>query len=126
MGSWDTWWTKGIDFEGETGRVMGELGLFGFLLIYAIRIYVAWVAIRYAHQLRNRELRVLSGVIGAYLVSDIFGFVVFNPTAGLYHWFFVGLIFTFARLDAEEHGIEPVSYATATEEVSEPIARADR
>lgn len=93
-------WLRGIATEAESGRVMLELGPLGFFLIFPIRILLAGLAYRLATTLRVRTHRALAASCLAYLLSQIVGSVVFDPTNGLLYWFFAGLLLTLQRIEA--------------------------
>jgi hypothetical protein len=86
-------------FEGESGRVMLELGLLGFLLIYLPRIALIFVAVRYVSALQRPSLRGLGTASLLIVVVSLPGAIVFNVTQGLFFWFFVGVLFAVTRLD---------------------------
>jgi hypothetical protein len=86
-------------FEGESGRVMAELGLVGFVLFYGARIVVIFLALRYISALKRPTLRGLGTASLLILVSSLPGSIVFNVTGGLLYWFFVGILFAVVRFD---------------------------
>lgn len=94
-------WLRGPLVEGETGRIMLELGPVGFLLIYFIRTYLVLLAFRHARRLRTRFHRAVATASLLFLVSQLLGAIVFNVTADVYYWFFGGLLFLVMRLDRE-------------------------
>jgi len=93
-------WLRGIAFEAESGRVMLELGPLGFFLIFPVRILLAGLAYRLATTLRSRLHRGLAASCLAYLLSQVVGNVVFDPTNGMLYWFFAGLLLTLERIEA--------------------------
>jgi hypothetical protein len=90
---------SGADFEGESGKIMVELGLVGFLLIYAARIAIVFLALRYISLLKRPALRGLGTASLLLLIVSLPGSVVFNVTGGLLYWFFVGILFAVVRFD---------------------------
>jgi hypothetical protein len=86
-------------FEGESGRVMAELGLVGFVLFYSVRIIVIFLALRYVGALKRPALRGLGTASLLILVVSLPGSIVFNVTGGLLYWFFVGILFAVVRFD---------------------------
>jgi hypothetical protein len=96
-------------FESESGRVVVELGLVGFLLIYAPRIVLVVLALQCVSALKRPSLRGLGTVSLLILVLSLTGAVVFNVTEGLFYWFFTGLLFAVVRLDrlAERQQVQP-------------------
>jgi hypothetical protein len=100
IGSGYSWWTNGIVTEAETSRVMLELGLLGFLLVFLFRALIALFALRAALTLKSRPGRALALFLAFYLGVQIFGAVIFNPTANLLYWFAAGLLFAICRFEA--------------------------
>lgn len=92
-------WLQGLVVEAETGRVMVELGGIGFLLVYFIRIYMPVYALFKVGKLRTRFHRALAVSAFLFYVSQILGMVIFDVTAGVYFWFFGGLLFAAMKLD---------------------------
>jgi hypothetical protein len=99
MGTLDPWWLHGQSFELETGRVMQELGMFGFMLVFAVRVYLIFLAATMVTRLRTPLFKALSAVIAGLFVLHLGLSVINNPTAGLYYWFAAGLLFAMYRLD---------------------------
>lgn len=94
-------WLHGLLVEVESGRVMIELGPIGFLLVYFARIYLTLLALRKVFTLRTRFHRALATASFLFFLAAIPGGAVFDVTAGLYYWFFAGLLALAVRLDAE-------------------------
>lgn len=92
-------WLRGLLIEVESGRVMLELGAFGFAIIYLIRLYLVLFAFRQIFRLRTRFHRSLAVGSFLYLLGSLPGGIVFEVTSSLYHWTFVGLLFLATRLD---------------------------
>jgi hypothetical protein len=88
------------DAENETVRIMFELGVFGFLVWYAIKIYLLLALWRTRAQVRNPFLKNLA--LAAFLVHAILltGMTVLNHTANVYYWFMAGFIFLLPHLDS--------------------------
>jgi O-antigen ligase/polysaccharide polymerase Wzy-like membrane protein len=86
--------------ENETVRVMLELGVFGFLVWYALKLYLILALWRTRVQTRNPFLKNLA--LAAFLVHAILftGATVLNHTAHIYFWFMAGFIFLLPRLDS--------------------------
>lgn len=85
--------------EAETGRVMLELGGLGFLLIYAVRIYLIWFSFQQVFLLRSTFHRAVATASLLFFLAQLPGAVVFNVTADLYYWFFAGLLLLVIHLD---------------------------
>jgi hypothetical protein len=94
-------WLHGLIIEVESGRIMVELGPIGFLLVYFVRLYLAFFAFRQALALRTRFHRALATASLLFFLAAIPGGVVFDPTSDVYYWFFSGLLMAAIRLDRE-------------------------
>lgn len=94
-------WLHGLLVEVETGRVMVELGPIGFLLVYFVRIYFPFYALRQVFTLRTRFHRALAIASFLFFLAAIPGGAVFDVTADVYYWFFAGLLMLAVRLDQE-------------------------
>jgi hypothetical protein len=100
MQTLDYWWLNGNMFEIETARVMQETGLLGFILVYGCRVWLVTLAIGSAMRFRTLLYVGLSSVITGFFIQYLYLFVINNPTAGIYYWFCVGLIFAMRRLES--------------------------
>ncbi len=94
-------WLRGLLIEVESGRVMLEMGAIGFAIVYLIRIYLTFFAFGQIFRLRTRFHRSLAVGAFLYILGSLPGGIVFEVTAGLYYWTFVGLVFLAMRLDQE-------------------------
>ncbi|HKH43089.1 MAG TPA: hypothetical protein VKM72_00310 [Thermoanaerobaculia bacterium] len=94
-------WTRGIVVEGETGRIMLELGSVGFLLMFIIRLVLALSALRRSRLVRHPYFRGVATACFLFLVAQIIGGVVFDVVTGVYYWFFAGLLGLMEQLDRE-------------------------
>jgi hypothetical protein len=92
-------WLNGAMFEAETGRIAAELGLPGFLLVYTLRLAMAIIALRTIYVLRTRLHRSLATASFLFMLSGLVGSVVYDPTSGVFYWFFAGLLTLAIRLD---------------------------
>jgi hypothetical protein len=100
MGSAHSWWTQGILAEAEAARVMLELGILGFMLVFTLRVWLAVWALRVALSLKSRAARSLALFIALYLCAQAFGAVIFNPTANVFYWVAAGVLFAVCRFEA--------------------------
>jgi hypothetical protein len=108
MGTATYWWLDGNIFEVETARVLQELGLLGFVLIYLTRVWLVAQSIRLAMRFRTPLYSAMSGVIALFFIQSLYLFVVNNPTAGIYYWFSAGLVFAMYRLEVGQlKGVVP-------------------
>lgn len=94
-------WLRGLAVEAETGRIMIELGPLGFALIHFIRIYLTIFAFRQVLALRTRFHRSVAIAGFLFLLAQLPGGAVFDVTAGVYYWFFAGLLMVAIRLDRQ-------------------------
>jgi hypothetical protein len=85
-------WTGGLVVEGETGRIMVELGGVGFVLMFLIRIILALSALFRSRAVRSPYFRGLATACFLFLLSQIIGGIVFDVVTGVYYWFFAGLL----------------------------------
>ena len=81
------------------GRVALELGPIGFYLWYGFKIVILVALGMVYFRLQRTFLRQLA--LSAFLlqVMSFTGQLVFNHTAGLYHWFFNSFIFLLPQLE---------------------------
>jgi hypothetical protein len=93
-------WLRGLMTEGETGKIMLELGPVGFLLIYLSRLVLLFTAFGYAKSLRTRFHRSLATAAFLFFLAQLPGSPVFDVVSGVYFWFFAGLLLLAVRLDA--------------------------
>ncbi len=92
-------WLHGVVLEGEPGQVMLELGPIGFALVYFVRLYLIFFALRQVFRLRTPFHRALATSALLFFLAHLPGAVVFNVTSGVYFWFFAGLLTLVLRLD---------------------------
>ena len=95
-------WMRGSRVEVESGRVMLELGPVGFLLVYLAAPLPGRSSpsarpcgCAPASTARWRPPRFL------FFLAQLPGGIVFDVTAGVYYWFFAGLLLLAVRLDRE-------------------------
>lgn len=101
-GSDYSYWTDGIVAESETSRVMLELGILGFFLVFLFRIVIALSALRAAFTLQSRPARSLALALAMFLGTQVLGSVIFNPTMDVLYWFAVGILFALYRYDERD------------------------
>jgi hypothetical protein len=92
-------WLHGQVFEAESGRVMFELGPVGFLLVYFVRLYLVYLALRQVFALATTFHRAIATACLMFFLAELPGSIVFDVTSDLFYWFFGGLLFTVMRLD---------------------------
>jgi len=113
-------WLKGLAVEDEGARIMLEQGIFGFVLIYASRLYLLFWSFRQAVVLRDRFCRAFAVASFVFFLTSLPSGIVFNVTAGLYYWFFGGLLFLATRLDREV-AIAEAAAPAASARASRPL-----
>lgn len=102
MGTSDYWWLQGLLVEAEQARVLEETGIIGFVLIYAARAWLLLQAIRFGVRFRTPLYVAMSGAIAAFAAQCVFVHVINNPTAGLYYWFAIGLLYGMRKLELRQ------------------------
>lgn len=90
-------------YEGEVGRIALELGPFGFVLWYGLRLSILWALWRVFGRLKSPLLRDLA--LAAFLIQaiQITSFLVFHHTFSIYYWFFSSFVFLLPRLEQLEN-----------------------
>lgn len=92
--------------EAEPGKVMLELGPFGFAVWYGLRICILLtLALRY-FQLQRPLLKNLALTAFLTQLTQLPGQVVFHHTFGLYYWLFSSFIFVFPQIELWEYYLE--------------------
>jgi hypothetical protein len=102
MGTKDYWWLDGKFFEAEGARILQETGVIGFILAYAVRIWLLVRAISLSARFRTLVYAAMAGVIAGFLAQHLVLSVINNPTGGIYYWFAAGLLFAMHRLELQE------------------------
>ncbi len=94
------WGTMNRDFEEEPERILMELGLIGYFLVYFLRLLFVLEFWKLFKRLRNADLRLLALVSLFFQVQFLqLNSLVFNHTSGIFYWFFIGFLFLLPRLD---------------------------
>lgn len=88
--------------EGETGRVVLEIGIFGFILWYALRLYLIISLLGMFLKLKTPFLRNLALAVFLFHTINLTAQLIFNNTFGVYYWFFSGFIFLFPQLEYQQ------------------------
>lgn len=86
-------------YEGEVGRIALELGPIGFFIWYTLKFILLLALGSLYFRLQRPFLRNLA--LSAFICQALSfsNQLVFNHTAGLYHWFFNGFIFLLPQLE---------------------------
>lgn len=105
-------WLGTVVPEAESGRVMLELGPFGFFFVYLARLALLLFGLHQVFRLRTLFHRAV--MISALLcfLMQIPGGVIFDVTAGVYYWFLAGLAFLVVRLDRQAAAVRSPLPAT--------------
>ncbi|MBW4488028.1 MAG: hypothetical protein KME12_09580 [Trichocoleus desertorum ATA4-8-CV12] len=90
-------------YEGEVGRVALELGPFGSLLWYGLRLSILWALWRVFWRLKSPLLRDLALAASLIQAIQITSFLVFHHTFSVYYWFFSSFVFLLPRLEQLEN-----------------------
>lgn len=88
--------------EGEMGRVVMEIGIFGFILWYALRLYLIISLLGMFLKLKTPFLRNLALAVFLFHAINFTGQLIFNTTFGVYYWFFSGFIFLLPQLEYQQ------------------------
>jgi hypothetical protein len=93
------WWLQGLLTEGETARIVVEMGFIGFMLTYLVRVMIAARALRWAVSFKDPAYRALGIVLAVHLTVGVVSPIMLNATAGLYYWGALGLMLAMRRLE---------------------------
>jgi hypothetical protein len=113
--------------ESETVRVMYELGVLGFLVWYAIKLYFIHALWLTRSRVRNPFLKNLA--LAGFLTHciQLTGQTVLNHTSNVYFWFMAGFIFLLPYLDSivARGSLESDCYSTGSDRSHKlPVATA--
>lgn len=88
-------------FEQEQGRIMIEMGLAGYLLVYLLRILLVFFGFKLFKTLRDQELRLLSFALTCFILPPALGIpnFIFDHTSNIFYWYVVGILFLLPKLD---------------------------
>ncbi len=84
--------------EGEMGRIVLEIGPFGFLIWYGLRLILIFSLLGVFLKLKSPFLRNLALAVFLLHAISLTAQLVFNNTLGIYYWFFSGFIFLLPEL----------------------------
>lgn len=107
-----------LNYEGEPGRVMLELGLIGYSLYTLLRLVLLLTLCRVCLMMRDLESRTLAiAILGALIFPLLFGGAVVSHTQNVYQWFLIGMmlaLFNQERLSQPPRASsEPVAFRPA-------------
>jgi hypothetical protein len=90
-----------IYYEGESGRVMLELGIVGYLLYLSLRLSILATLLHTCFSINDKESKALAIAAVAALIFPLFiGGAVTQHTQNVYQWFLIGI--PLAMLNAEK------------------------
>ncbi|HEX8088879.1 MAG TPA: hypothetical protein VF762_08510, partial [Blastocatellia bacterium] len=82
-----------MNYEGEPGRVMLELGLIGYSLYTLLRLVLLLTLCRVCLMMRDLESRTLAiAILGALIFPLLLGGAVVSHTQNVYQWFLIGMM----------------------------------
>jgi hypothetical protein len=95
-----------IGYEGESGRVMLELGVVGYLLHLLLRLSILGTILYVCFLIRDVESKSLAVAAAAALIFPLMiGGSMVNHTQNVYQWFLIGI--PLAMLNAERVAAKP-------------------
>jgi hypothetical protein len=109
------WGDMPRDFEEEPRRIVLELGLIGYILVYSLRLLFLLLSWKIFKTLKDSDLKPLALCSFLYQVQFFHFFnLVFNYTANFYYWFLIGTLYLIIKFDREKTESEATtgSYST--------------
>lgn len=105
--------------EGEPSRVLQDLGIGGFAIVYLMKILVCYLCVKWLFWSRSKLFVATYLACACFLLPNIVITTINNPTGGLYYWSFAGLALAMYRMErAERRAAE--ERATAPRVASRP------
>lgn len=91
-------------YEDEPERVMIEVGLVGFIMVYLLRLFYIYDFWGLFRKLKDIDLKNLSLILLLFQIQFISGvnMLVFNHTSNLLYWYFIGFMFALPKIDNKE------------------------
>jgi hypothetical protein len=84
---------EGVSYEGELGRVIIELGVFGALFFLLVKVWFAWAAWQAMRRATTAWTLLLSVTAFGFLFLKLgVGMIVFNHIAGALYWLCAGSV----------------------------------
>jgi hypothetical protein len=94
------WGDMPREFEEEPERILLELGLVGYLLVYLLRLVILIYFWELFKKLTHVDLKLMALCSLLFQLQFLhFNSLVFNLTSGIFYWFFVGFLFLLPKLD---------------------------
>lgn len=98
------WGDMPRDFEEEPRRIVLELGVIGYILVYSLRLLFLILSWRLFKTLKDSDLKPFALISLLYQVQFLHFFnLVFNYTANFYYWFLIGTMFLLVKLEREKN-----------------------
>jgi O-antigen ligase len=91
--------------EGEPARVMQDLGIAGFGLIYFFKLLIAYLVLKWIAWSRSKLYIATYLALASFLVPHVILITINNPTAGLYFWALAGVALSMYRMERAERRI---------------------
>jgi hypothetical protein len=99
MGSDWASWLQGLVLETEMARVVVEIGVIGWILVYGLRMLIVVYALRSLWLFKDPAYRSFGIVLSIYLALAMIGNITFDPTANFYFWSAFGLVLVMRSLE---------------------------
>ncbi len=97
------WGDMPRDFEEEPERIVLEIGLVGYVLVFGLRILILYYFWKLFRKLKSNEFKLLALCIFIFQLQFLhINSLVFNWTACLLYWFSTGFLFLLPKLDMKE------------------------
>ena len=82
-----------MEFEEEPERIVLEMGVVGFIIVYFLRLLLITWFFNLSFKLKDPELRSLALIILLFQLQFLIGLnaLVFNHTSHIFYWFLIGL-----------------------------------
>lgn len=90
-------------FEEEPERVVIEMGVVGFILVYSMRAFFIILFWRLYRKLKDPDLKFLA-LISVFFQFQFLGLaaVFFNTANGVFYWFVISFLYLLPKLDTQE------------------------
>jgi len=87
--------------ESENSKIIVELGLLGFVIIYFLRIFIFIYSTKVFFKTKDFELKLLTLILILYQLPTtiIFANNIYNYMENIIYWFVVGLIVSINRIN---------------------------
>ena len=97
----DFYWLPFV-VEGEPARIVQDLGVGGFVVVYALKATMVFYVIKWLFWSRSKLFLAMYLALASFLVPHVILVTVNNPTAGLYFWAFSGIALSMYRIERGE------------------------